>query len=352
MNLYLLNTSLEIIDVIDTYKSIIWTTRYFTAGDFELYIPVSEKMLNQLRRDYYLVREDDMTQAMIINKIQIDTDVELGNYLIVTGKSLKSILHRRIVWEQTMLQGKVEFCIRQLLDDNITNSSISERNVTNLVLGTELGTTSNMSSQYTGDNLGEIVENLCKTHGLGYDILLDLEEKLFIFVLYQGADRSYNQTENPRVIFSNEFDNLLRSSYTHDSENYKNVAKVAGEGEGIARKSTVVGTASGLNRYELFVDARDVSSNDGSVDDTTYTDMLAERGVEALSETTMTENIEGEIENNHTYVLNQDYFLGDIIEVVNEYGISMTPRVTEVIETVDDTGTYVIPTFSTSEEVK
>lgn len=47
------------------------------------------------------------------------------------------------------------------------------------------------------------------------------------------------------------------------SQNYRNVALVAGEGEGLDRKTIPVGAAEGMERYELYVDARDVSSNEG-----------------------------------------------------------------------------------------
>lgn len=350
MQFYLLDTDLNIIEVIDTFKSVIWTTRYYEAGDFELYIPATQKMIDLFKRDYYVVRDDDTTQAMIIQNIQITTDVEEGNYLIITGKSLKSILGRRIVWRQTIINGRVESGIRTLVNKNAINPDEPERKIDNLILGAELGLTDKMKSQYTGDNLEETIQGICKTYKIGYDIMLDLDEKQFIFILYKGADRSYNQTANPYVVFSNDYENLLRTDYKTNSDDYKNVAKIAGEGEGNARKTTSVGAATGLNRYEMWVDARDLSTNEGEVDELTYLSLLAEQGWAALAETTISEDMEGEVESNHTYKLNEDYFLGDVVEVVNEYGIAMTPRVTEVIESEDDTGHYTIPTFSTNND--
>lgn len=350
MLFYLLDTSLEIVDVIETYKSYIWTTRYFSSGDFELYIPATDNMIAKLKQDYYIVREDDMTQAMIIKKIQITTDVEEGNFLIVTGPSLKSILGRRIIWQQTILSGYIEQCIRQLVNANCIRSTIPERNINNLTLGAELGITDTMSAQFTGTNLEEAIQGICRTFGIGYDVMLDLDSKQFIFILYKGTDRSYNQDTVPYVVFSNEFENLLRTDYSNDTTDFKNVAKVAGEGEGTARKSITVGNASGLNRYEIFVDARDISTNDGEITESDYNNMLAEKGNEALAETVIVENIEGEVEANHTYKINENYFLGDIVEVINEYGMEMASRIIEVIESEDDTGHYTIPTFSTNQE--
>lgn len=347
MNYYLLDTELNYIQVIEVFKSMIWTTRYYTAGDFELYAPATTELFNAIQENYYIVRDDDLTQAMIVKNIEVKTDIENGNYLIITGQSLKSILNRRIIWTQTVLNGNVETCARQLVTDNAISPTNSDRAIANLVLGDTIGLTDTLQAQYTGDNLGETLSAICQTYKCGYDVLLDLPNKQFKFVLINGQNRTYDQTTNPRVIFSNEFENLLTTDYKYNSDNYKNVALVAGEGEGLERKTASIGTASGLDRYELYVDARDVSSNNGEIGETEYNNLLTERGAQKLSEHIATESIEGEIEPNYTYVLNRDYFLGDVVEVMNEYGVTMQPRIIEVIECTDETGYNCIPTFAT-----
>lgn len=347
MNFYLLDDELNYIQVIEIYTSMIWTTRYYTAGDFELYAPATPELLNTLQRNYYIVRDDDLTQCMIIANFEVKTDVENGDYITITGKSLKSILGRRIIWTQTVLNGNVETMIRKLVTDNAINPTIAARAISNLVLGDTIGLTGTIEAQYTGDNLADTLTAIGQTYGIGWDVLLDLENKQFKFVLLQGVNRTYAQNTVPRVIFSNEYENLLTTDYKYNSDNYKNVALVAGEGEGTARKTQTIGTATGLNRYELFVDARDVSSNNGEISASEYNNLLLERGAQNLAENVITESIEGEIEPNYTYQLNRDYFLGDIVEVINAYGVSMSPRIIEVIECNDTNGYTCVPTFAT-----
>ena len=65
MDIYVLNKNLETVAIIDTYKSLIWTKRYYTYGDFELYVPADKELLNYLKEDYLLVRDDD-DSVMII----------------------------------------------------------------------------------------------------------------------------------------------------------------------------------------------------------------------------------------------------------------------------------------------
>ena len=345
MNFYLLDENLNFIKVIEVYRSFIWVNRYYTAGDFELYTPATSDLLEIIRPGYFIIRDDELTQAMIISNFEIKTDIENGDYLTVTGKSLKSILNRRIIWGQTVLNGNIETMIRKLITDNAINPTIAARAFSRLILGDTIGLTDTIETQFTGDNLGETLTAIGRTYGIGYDVLLDLPNKQFKFVLLKGVNRSYSQSVVPRVVFSNEFENLLTTDYVYNRDNYKNVALVAGEGEGTARKTATVGSAADMARYEIFVDARDISSNNGEIDPTEYNNLLLARGVQNLSDLKVTEGINGEIEANYTYKLGIDYFLGDIVEVINEFGVSMTPRITEIIECHDETGFKCIPTF-------
>lgn len=348
MNIYVLDKQLNIVDVIDSYNSIIWTNRYYECGDFELYLSATPSLVYTLREDYYLIREGHEENAMIIETIQITTNEEDGNYLTVSGRCLKSIFYRRIIWSQTQVNGLIENCISTLINQNVISPSDVNRRISNVSLGYLVPTNTIMTAQYTGDNLGETITSICQSYGLGWGVSLDLENKSFIFSLYSGVDHSYNQDKTPWVIFSNEYDNLLSTEYGFSKTDYANVAKVAGEGEGLARKNITVGEAQGMERYESFVDARDVSSNEGEISDDEYYLQLAEKGNEKLAETVKTESFSGEVIE-YQYAYGQDYSLGDIVEVVNEYGMMAVSRITEVIESEDESGIYTIPTFSTWE---
>ena len=88
-DIYVLNKNLKIIDVIDAYKSCIWSNRYNDLGDCELYIEASTKNLNTLKMGNYLIRLDD-EMICKIKKVELDTNNEDGNYLIITGIDVKS----------------------------------------------------------------------------------------------------------------------------------------------------------------------------------------------------------------------------------------------------------------------
>ena len=70
--------------------------------------------------------------------------------------------------------------------------------------------------------------------GLGWNISVDLKNKQFVFDVVEGVNRVATQRDNPPVIFSPEFNSLKSMGYTESYLDYKNMAYVAGQGEGVA----------------------------------------------------------------------------------------------------------------------
>ena len=354
MDIYVMNSSLKRIGVIDSYRSIIWTTRYYQPGDFELYLDATQENIELCQKERFLYREYDYVNGvfksvMIIQYVQLETSQEEGNTLLVQGSDIKSILDRRVIWNQTVLSGTLENNIRSVINKNIINPSITARKISNFTLGAEMGGTSTIQVQATGDNIGEWVTEQITPYEIGYDI--QISNGNFVFILYKGTDRSYDQSANPYVIFSPDFENLLSSNYIESDVDTKNYALVAGEGEGSARRTATVGsgTLTGLDRKEIYVDARDISSetDEGTLTPAEYTAQLQSRGQEYLAEVQPFKAFEGQVEASTNFIFGEDYFLGDKVQVMNEYGIGSSARIVEIIDAEDEIGRTVVPTFST-----
>lgn len=253
MELLVLNTDFESIAVIDTYESMIWTDRYNSYGDFEIFFAMDTQLLQYLKEDYYLWLKDS-EHCMIIEDIKINADTEEGNHLIVTGRSLESILERRIIWGQRVFNGNLQNGIQTMLNECIISPSIADRKISNFVFVPSTDpkiTRLKIDNQYTGDCLYDVIKGLCEENNIGFKIVLTDENK-FAFSLYAGVDRSYEQTENPYVVFSPNFENIINSNYYSSRASFRNVTLVAGEGEGASRRTAIVGSASGLDRRELL----------------------------------------------------------------------------------------------------
>lgn len=343
MNIELLDSDFDSIYFIDSFESFIWTERYSECGDFELYTPITNDLVNHIQKGFY-ISIDDSDRLMIIESIEIETVFENGTHLKVTGRSLESILDRRIIYPSiTMEDTAIQDVILNLLKDNaaIPGSQYNARRIPNLtyeIVSDEYIASIILYVQYCGTNLYESITELCKTYSIGFKIVR--KNGNFVFSLYNGEDRS------DLVEFSPTFENLLNSNYLESDASFKNVAYVVGDRE------VVVGLTDGLERREVYVEADDISreSNNESgtaitINDSDYDELLREKGEEALAEQEEIFSFEGSIDYRKTYTLNVDYSIGDIVNIVNEYGFSGKARITEIVRSVDENGYEVYPTF-------
>ena len=299
MEIRVLDFNFNLLGTVDTYESSIWRPEYYGVGDFELYLRASEKAIDLLKRERLLVRSQDVH----VN--------------------------------------------RTLVSQNAINPSNSSRIIPNLVLGDKAGITDKVEKQITGDSLDLAIKDICTTYEIGWDIYI--KNKKMIFEVYKGEDRSHGQSERPFVEFSEALDNLVNTSYQMRTEEYSNVTLIGGEGEGTDRKYASVGNSlKGLERNEIFTDARDISqtTTDATITDEQYKVLLQERGKEKLAELSMTEGFSGEVLSNNTFTYEEDFSMGDIVTVTNKYGISRNARVISTIESESSTGITLIPQFN------
>nr|DAD78601.1 MAG TPA: hypothetical protein [Siphoviridae sp. ctEYW18] len=256
-----------------------------------------------------------------------------------------------IVWNQTTISGSLQNGIKKLITENFIAPEVSERKITNFVFVDSTDpeiTKLTHEQQYTGDIIYDVVADLCNTYNIGFKVTLNIDKKRFEFSLYKGKDRSYAQETNPYVIFSPNYENIINSDYTHSIKDYKNVTRIGGEGVGVDRKMTTYGEASGLIRREIFTDARDISSktdNGEVLSDKDYLNLLQQRGKENLAEYAVKEGFEGEVEASKMFIYGRDFFLGDCVQVQNEFGMSGTSLVSEIVFSQDKDGESVFPTF-------
>lgn len=367
MELLVLDESFEPFAIIDTYNSLIWTDRYNECGDFELFTAMSMDLLNVIKQDYY-IRRPDSDHVMIIEKIEIDTDVEDGNTITITGRSLESLLDRRIVWNETSLSGSFQDGIEKLLNENVISPSNESRKIPNFKMEkSEDQAIANLTieAQYKGDNLYDILQTLCTERNIGFKVVLSDTNEL-VFSLYSGTDRSYDQTDNPYVIFSPNYDNLISSNYIESKSSFKNVTLVSAEdsdnrpeeeGAEAPLVETAVGNVSGLARRETFTDygsiSRTVTEGDQekTLSDSEITAMLRQRGKETLAENASILSFEGEAETSTMFKYGEDFTIGDIVQVEDHYGHESRARVIELVLSDATDGFSVYPTFSAIAEV-
>lgn len=342
MEIHIFDKAFNKFAIIDSYSSLIWCKRYYDVGALDLQIEATTETLSIFKKDFYIMRDDEKTIYQI-KAIELDTAENRDNHLLVGAVECKNILSQRIIWNTISFNGTVENYIRKLITDNIISPTLAERKISNFALKSAKGFSELITQQVSYDNLQEKIIELCKTYNFGWEVTF--ENGIFYFDLYRGVDRSINQSENIPLIFSPEYDNLISTKYEMDATEFKNVALVGGEGEGKDRKLASVGSAAGLDRYEIFVDNKSDSTNtEVEISETEYINQLRSTGSEELAKNATTTKFEGEVVSD-SYVYKKDFNLGDIVTIKNEYGITVDARIVEVIETWDDDGYSFEPKF-------
>lgn len=361
MELYVFSRDLELKGILDTFTSLRWIRRYHKTGEFELHCALDSNNLELLQRENIIYKKDDV-EAGYIETRQLKLDSIGREYLELKGKFLTNYNDRRISWDRINFTGKTEELMRKLVNDNVISPSNINRKIPNLILGGLKGFTEDIKYQNGFGNVLEQLENLSNTSNLGYMNLLDIKNRKIIFDVYKGVDRTVNQTSIAPCIFSRDFENILEQEYTDSLNNYRNTTLIAGAGEGTARKITSIEKGQGLDRYELFVDARDIMDTEEKKKIVTETDeegnvteheeteeveipweryepQLLQRGREKLAECTEINTFDSKINVLGNNVYKKDFDLGDVVTVLDKkWGIRIDTRITEIEEIYEEKG--------------
>lgn len=359
------NSNREIIGILDDFQSIIWETNYYSTGAFEVYLRAVPQYINVLQIGNYVTRPDDENIGIIEN-INVEYSEEFGKMIAASGRFAKSILDRRIIYNASgnttgklsispvISSGLVETAVRKLVTDHIISSPQTARNISFITLGELQGITKkivdesgkNTQVQTSFGNLLEYTDEMLHSYELGAKMVFDRETLQLKYTVYEGKDRSRNNTQNNLpIIMSQEYDNFFSSKYEKNTTQIKNTALIGGEGEGADRFCTMIGiNAVGLNRREVWIDASaqsktyEVNGEQKQYTDDEYLALLKSAGTQTIADYQTTEIYDGEL-NINALTYKTDFNVGDIITVEdNELNIYINPRIIAVIENQNESG--------------
>ena len=354
------NISISLEAVCDSFSSLLWDIEYYKCGAFEVYIAASPRNIEIFQTGRIVGRDDDKEHLGLIESVELETDAEDGDYLIIKGRFLMCLLERRIIYPTFNFTKLVSYSqiIMNVVQYNACTSGI--RKIPGLSLGNTSGTCWDTETklQVSYDNLMEWVYTICEKIGGTANIRLskpDNEQCEMIFELSQGTDRSILQKINPHIIFSDRYNNLLSFTYFTDTSVKKNYAYVLGKGEGEKRKRTIYfeGTEpSSLERYEVYVDAKDISDEEQIANETKplseeeYSELLKEKGKQNLVPTKTKSESQIAVQSTQ-FQYGVDYFVGDFVTVEHQrFGIRQNKiQLVGMIESFDRNGRNLTPTF-------
>ena len=394
MKLYILDANYDTLAYLDESESVLWHKKFNDLGECEIYIPCDIEMLSILRKGHYVFRYDD-DMFCKIESIEIKTDEQNGDYIVATATDMSKILSGRIVRWNTVFSGTVAQFIKKLIYDNIVVPKDEQgrfhtvRAISNFVFDMteeEMAEfTDTIEASVNTDDLLQLIITTCKSFDYGFRTSFDIRNKELKFRLYKGVNRTDVNNDN-YVEFSNAYANIISSNYKVDDGNYKNVAYVGyksadkdddnvyllslydgqefGEVEpqGEARREIYVdGTSTSREMtfdelQQLFPNVRKDSGSYYSGDiqvatekddkitatDYTYLYLIRIIGRNLLAQKVVTEVFTGAVDTIDTYQYKVDYNIGDIVRVINEYGIESDAQVVGIMESEDNESGYVV----------
>lgn len=380
MDIRILNKNVELQGLVDDYKSFFFTKKFNKVGDFQLVIDNLSESSALLQRGNLVMVEKDTSKVGIITGINIKQDTEGKDIRTVTGKTLGIIISQRVTYPTNQFdtfRADTESVLRHYIDENITNPANESRKIPQFIQSDNKNQGQEIKWQTRFQNLLDEIEVISDLTKMGWEVKLDLQNRQYVFSVYQGQDKTMQQIENHPVLFSEDHGSIAIMDYTESDYNEKNMAFVATtypEQELPEEETPVeetpteetpeipeppadpfedvvvyeVGETTGLDRKEVYMEV--------NVTEDEYID-APQLGLNKLSDFKEVVNIECEVfEDSLKY--GTDYNVGDIVTVLSKrLGVHSNQRIYSITEIYEAdqkaiTATLGEPVPSLSERLK
>jgi len=326
-------TTLSQISRIKAYEYFKYTRNYYTHDSFEFQCRRSISGASEIEIGTVLSYYDGAeVRAGIVEYLEYVQEGDRDD-LMCRGRCVGGLFRNRIALEgtnvdtglDTVVATPAETAMLHYVDRNLVSSSDTNRNVPGLTLTPDLGRGAAVTYSARFDAIHDILEDIGRYAGVGWDVTFDRTAREFNFAVRVGVDR------RATVKFSRVFRNTERLEYIHNQMGSPSVAIVAGDGTGASR-NVVISTLAGAsaNRFswrEAFVDAGDISESAE----------LMFRGVSKLGEFGDGISVEVQVTNN-TFKYLDDYDLGDIITVVYPGVFTLESRIVSIMDEIATDG--------------
>lgn len=336
-----LNKNRQEVLIIDDYFSLVWPELYSGEGLFTLEVPIEYAENEYILTGNYLVIEES-DRVMIITDLN-PSITDTTSKLVISGSSAETLLRSRVLTTTVFIDGSVQDAINTLFEVYFSDPFFPEQDIFEFEFDVSSDpnvTSKTITNTYEPDSMYNVIKSICDAVNLGFRVVLNSND-VFEFQLYSGIDRSYDQSVLPFVVFSEEYNNIQEQSFYISTQDYKNIAVVVTEDliyplvyvydglepEGIDRKELLV-DATGINRQ--IPDAPDLTDGE-------YYEILWQKGLDELRSRRPMGVFDGDIDIEGSFKINEDFFLGDIVQCVFASG-ETAARITEFVRSYSESG--------------
>ena len=338
--LRVMNNNFHFVNQIKKYTFSQYETKFREIGTFKVMARLEKDNLYLFnKKEQYYIVFDKYTIGKV-DKVTKDSDSEYSKTMEITGRLAPFIFTQRAINKTINFKGNSVEYIRTLIEkcfdlDDTTSSRYVRMNITTDNVSDKTNLTQ-LDIQVTGGYLWDEIQEQLENDKLGVIVYpnivapyeLDGQQtniRLWSVIISSGTDRRIrNEQGNKEIIFSQQLSNINRTTYERDVEKLRNVAYVAGEGEAEERKwfelninSDASISNKGLNRSELWIDARDIQSEDSEGNKLTteeYENEIRKRAKEKALENDISETYSTTVRD-EKYQFRKDYDIGDIVTI-------------------------------------
>gem|GEM_PF-1695850 len=355
--LFVFSKSFNLMGHIGSFISLIWEEEYCGRGSFQLVLANESGTIGEqggadlvgtriIRQGRYIYQKGKKT-AMVIRSIRVS---EKDGQIIINGFTTLDILRQRVRVGTTKIEN-VELSMYHIADyvraeiEPITG--YNDLRFKNYSIAETKGFEQTLDTQFTNWNVLDMLIALGNQSGLGFFMGFEHENQTHVFTVYEGKDFAVaNESNNPHVVFSEEYGTLSDVEIVDDKSIFANNAWVAGEGEGNRRFNQNVSTypindrPDAIDIFQISVDARDLrqtitdeSGQETLLNSYDYGRILEGRGLAKLTEHPHVDTFTGTI---NPIGFGIDYNLGDIVTCISKkHNRRIDARITQFKEVTE-----------------
>lgn len=309
-------------DAITGWSSVIWTERYQEIGDFEIRIPDKNPNIDQYRSRYLdkFMKIPYSDETMVIEEITYEGGRD-DSAVYLRGRDVKSIFERRVLYTNQVIPyaPSTRETVMEIFRTEIENPENPKRRIPQIALDNPSSwEVYHLDYDSEEKNVWDIYLHCARIYRCGFRSYWSGGKIRFVFwrpFLKTGESDSFP------VVFSEQYGTLTNIIYRRSAKTYKTTAYVheVSSKNGYSIDIEVSNRfADGLNRRETWVHA-DTPAPLGPADEVTRAGYLRPKGVDALYDHALYDQITGNVPRNdlYTYGWGKDYFLGDTVLVAS-----------------------------------
>lgn len=292
---------------------------YQDVGEFEVYCRATQANINAMRKGRY-VKLPNKRFIWVITALRYTFTAGGVRMVIAKGYEAKWILKKRCLLSSVALDGTITSALYWLVNNALGSAASAARKIEGFSVNDNDILINIHARQTPRENLLEYTTRVLKTYNCG-SIVEFIDGKL-VYRVFTGRVKTNS------VIFSQSLDNLLTSEYLTDDAEKASSALVVSTIEDVDYTQLYDTGATGVDRAEIIVKselATKYENKSGEEQETTPTSDLfkgwqIEEGKAELAKHIAIEEISGEIDiANSNYTFDEDFFIGDMVRVKDEY---------------------------------